>query len=220
LPAARVEAMDNYRRKRRTTGTHIRLTPAARALIRLCGALAAVAPACAWALVTGELADQVADVLAVVVIIIVPLIGIYAFWKIHILPEEIAEKRQHPQKDAIRMLCLLSLVFGGLLWPIAWLWAYTKPTLHKLAYGTDKHEDAEKEAAHAAEPAEPEAVASAPGPRIDDSEIALKDHLATLRWEIDRLSDDGAAPEDIALLKRDVARIEQKLSPPPRRGAH
>ena len=24
-------------------------------------------------------------------------------------------------------LCLLSLVFGGLLWPIAWLWAYTKP---------------------------------------------------------------------------------------------
>ena len=24
----------------------------------------------------------------------------------------------------IRTLCLLSLVFGGLLWPIAWLWAY------------------------------------------------------------------------------------------------
>ena len=29
----------------------------------------------------------------------------------------------------IRTLCLLSLVFGGLLWPIAWLWAYTKPVL-------------------------------------------------------------------------------------------
>jgi hypothetical protein len=37
-------------------------------------------------------------------------------------------------------LCLLSLCFGGLLWPIAWLWAYTKPVLHKLAYGTDVDE--------------------------------------------------------------------------------
>src|SRR5947207_2075752 len=27
--------------------------------------------------------------------------------------------------------------FGGLLWPIAWLWAYSKPVLHKMAYGTD-----------------------------------------------------------------------------------
>jgi len=33
---------------------------------------------------------------------------------------------------------LLSLVFGGLLWPIAWLWAYSKPVLYKMAYGTDK----------------------------------------------------------------------------------
>ena len=35
------------------------------------------------------------------------------------------------------MLCLLSLVFGGLLWPIAWLWAYSKPVMYKMAYGTD-----------------------------------------------------------------------------------
>jgi hypothetical protein len=27
-----------------------------------------------------------------------------------------------------------------LLWPIAWLWAYTKPVLHKMAYGTDVDE--------------------------------------------------------------------------------
>ena len=32
-------------------------------------------------------------------------------------------------------------VFGGMLWPIAWLWAYTKPVGYQLAYGTDKHED-------------------------------------------------------------------------------
>ena len=58
-----------------------------------------------------------------------------------ILPEKIAEKRHHPQKAAINTLCLLSLFFGGLLWPMAWLWAYTRPIGYRMAYGTDKHED-------------------------------------------------------------------------------
>ena len=39
------------------------------------------------------------------------------------------------------MLCLLSLVLGGLLWPIAWLWGYATPAGYRLAYGTEKHED-------------------------------------------------------------------------------
>ena len=29
------------------------------------------------------------------------------------------------------------MLFGGLLWPLAWLWAYSKPVLYKMAYGTD-----------------------------------------------------------------------------------
>lgn len=94
----------------------------------------------------GEALDKMADVLTWVVLVIAPLIGIAVFWIVHILPEKIAEKRQHPQAKAIQCLCLLSLVFGGLLWPLAWLWAYSKPVLYKLAYGTDKvahgHEDA------------------------------------------------------------------------------
>jgi hypothetical protein len=44
-------------------------------------------------------------------------------WIVHVLPEKIAHKRHHPRRDAIQTLCLLSLVFGGLLWPLAWLWA-------------------------------------------------------------------------------------------------
>src|SRR4051812_48605978 len=56
------------------------------------------------------------------------------------MPEKIAHKKMHPQTRAIQCLCLLSLCFGGLLWPIAWLWAYSKPVLHKLAYGTDVDE--------------------------------------------------------------------------------
>ena len=89
----------------------------------------------------GETLDQVANVLAWVVLVVAPVIGIAVFWIVHILPEKIAEKKHHPQAKAIQCLCLLSLVFGGLLWPIAWLWAYSKPVLHKLAYGTDVAEE-------------------------------------------------------------------------------
>jgi CBS domain containing-hemolysin-like protein len=86
----------------------------------------------------GETLDAVANVIAWVVLLIVPIVGIAAFWLVHILPEKIAEKKHHPQAKAIQTLCLLSLAFGGLLWPLAWLWAYTKPVFYKMAYGTDK----------------------------------------------------------------------------------
>jgi hypothetical protein len=88
----------------------------------------------------GETLDSIANGIAWVVLIIAPIIGISVFWLVHILPEKIAHKKMHPQTKAIQCLCLLSLCFGGLLWPIAWLWAYSKPVLHKLAYGTDVDE--------------------------------------------------------------------------------
>ena len=88
----------------------------------------------------GETLDSIANGISWVVLIIAPIIGVVAFWLVHILPEKIAEKKKHPQTRAIQCLCLLSLCFGGLLWPIAWLWAYTKPVLHKMAYGTDVDE--------------------------------------------------------------------------------
>src|SRR5437867_11065467 len=81
--------------------------------------------------------DSVANVIAWFALIIVPIVLIAVFLLLHILPEKVAHKRHHPQLGAIKCLCLLSLVFGGLLWPIAWLWAYSKPVLHKMAYGTD-----------------------------------------------------------------------------------
>jgi hypothetical protein len=94
----------------------------------------------------GEALDNIADVMAWVVLIIAPIVAIAVFLMVHILPEKIAEKKKHPQTDAIKTLCLLSLVFGGMLWPLAWLWAYSKPVMYKLAYGTDKlehgHDDA------------------------------------------------------------------------------
>ena len=89
---------------------------------------------------SGEALDTAADVMSWFVLIAMPIGGIYLFWMVHILPEKIAEKNGHPQKEAIHMLCMLSLVFGGLLWPFAFLWAKSKPVFYKLAYGVDKLE--------------------------------------------------------------------------------
>src|SRR5262245_45621129 len=67
------------------------------------------APGAAWAsFLSGAALDSVADVLAIVVLIVVPIAAIVAFWLVHILPEKVAEKRHHPQKEAIKTLCLLS----------------------------------------------------------------------------------------------------------------
>jgi multidrug resistance efflux pump len=118
----------------------------------------------------GETLDKIADVMAIIVLIIVPVVAVVAFWLVHILPEKIAEKRHHPQKDAITTLCLLSLAFGGMLWPIAWLWAYTRPVGYRMAYGTDKHEDTSRKwpgKARAAQPAAGRDRPPAPGARYD-----------------------------------------------------
>ena len=157
-------------------------------LPRLRGALAALAllaalPAHA-SLFSGDALDAVANGIAWVVILVVPAIGIAVFWIVHVMPEKIAHKRHHPQVDAIHTLCLLSLVFGGLLWPIAWLWAYTKPTAYRLAYGTDKHEAYHLEMADKA--------------RAGTLSAA---ELAHLRDELDAMQRRGALPAALSGLR-------------------
>lgn len=120
----------------------------------------------------GDALDKVANGIAWVVLIVVPIIAIVVFWLVHILPEKIAEKRRHPQAKAIQTLCILSLFFGGMLWPLAWLWAYSKPVLYKLAYGTDVADD------HHGEPGETPVATAVAGSR---QEAAEANELAELR---------------------------------------
>jgi len=138
------------------------------AALLVLAALGAAAPAHA-SLFSGDTLDAVANVLAWIVLVIAPVIAITVFWLVHILPEKIAEKRHHPQAPAIKTLCLLSLFFGGLLWPLAWLWAYSRPVLYKMAYGTDtvKPEHGEEPAATAAPPAAPEITEVESEPEIE-----------------------------------------------------
>jgi hypothetical protein len=140
-------------------------------------------------LLSPELEDKLANILAVVILFIVPVVLIVLFWMVHVLPEKIAHKRHHPQFEAIRTLCLLSLVFGGLLWPLAWIWAYTKPVLHKMAYGTDKDSHAEPYPGES-EPAAPE---------------TLRDRLA-------RLEAQGLAPADLEALRTNLDALEARLA--------
>lgn len=133
---------------------------------------------------SGEALDTAADVLAVVVLIIVPVVAIVLFWMVHVLPEKIAHKRHHPQRDAIQTLCLLSLVFGGLLWPLAWLWAYTRPIGYRAAYGTDKHED------YYAEMAERHRAGT-----------LLAEDMVHLREDLETMEARGALPPKLRALK-------------------
>ena len=134
-----------------------------------------------------EMMDSAAMYLAWFVIIFVPIGGIVLFWLVHILPEKIAHKRHHPQRDAIQMLCLLSLVFGGLLWPIAWLWAYVKPVTYKMAYGTEKHDD----------------YYLGLGEKARTGEL-LEHELAHLRDELDAMDAKGGLNPELKALRRDL----------------
>ena len=44
------------------------------------------------------------------------------------LPGKIARSRAHPQADAITVCGWLGIVTLGLLWPVALIWAYTRPS--------------------------------------------------------------------------------------------
>lgn len=153
-------------------------------------ALALRAGAASASFLSGEALDTAADVLTWIVIVIVPIVGITLFWLVHVLPEKIAERRHHPQTQAIHTLCLLSLVFGGMLWPIAWLWAFTRPVAYKLAYGTERSEGYFLEM----------------GERARAGKLA-PDELASLSAELDSMERQGAISAPLTLLRQEIARI-------------
>jgi CBS domain containing-hemolysin-like protein len=155
-------------------------------------ALLATAPSAEASLFQGEALDKAANFLAIFILLVLPIGLVALFWMVHVIPEKIAEKNHHPQQAAIKTLCLLSLVFGGLLWPIAWLLAYTKPVGYKLAYGTDKHPNYFKEA----------------GERAESGQIS-REELADVRTELDDLAKRGfLTPELRTVRDRVLARLQ------------
>ena len=165
---------------------------AARSAARLIAALVVLllcAPREAHAsLLSPEMEDKLATFLAIFVLFLVPVVLIVLFWMVHVLPEKIAHKRHHPQFEAIRTLCLLSLLFGGLLWPLAWLWAYSRPVLYKMAYGTDKVVHGEGDE-----------------PPPDSGTGGLHERLA-------RLEERGIPASELKALRADLEALEAKFA--------
>jgi len=142
----------------------------------------------------GETLDKVANAIAWLVLVLVPIIGLVVLWLVHILPEKIAEDKHHPQAKAIQTLCLLSLVFGGILWPLAWIWAYSKPVLYKMAYGTDTVQHGHD---------------AAPGA---ETEVAAIDDLKRARERLSALAGDGAEHPNLAATIRQISDLEAQLA--------
>jgi len=161
-----------------------------------------LAPAAAHAsFLSGDALDTFANVLSWVVLIIVPLGAIGAFLYVHVLPEVIAEKRQHPHKDSIKVLCILSLFFGGLLWPFAWLWAYTRPIGYRAIYGTEKHHDYFIEM----------------GEKLREGKLSEAE-IEHLHIEISSMSARGVLPPDLRKLQAELdARANVTPMPAPER---
>jgi len=149
-------------------------------------------------LLSPELEDKVAWGIAIFVLFVVPVTLIVLFWMVHVLPEKIAHKRHHPQFEAIRTLCLLSLVFGGLLWPIAWIWAYSKPVMYKMAYGTDK-------ATH-------EVDEEGSGWDADQKHALVPAAALGLHERLARLEQRGVPAAELTTLRADLDALEAKLA--------
>jgi hypothetical protein len=137
------------------------------------------------AFASSAMEDKIADFVVWIVVIFVPVVGVTVFWILHIWPERVAEQKHHPQAAAIQALCLMSLVFGGLLWPLAMLWAYMKPMEFRLA--RDEDDDA---------PIRPDAkVKRTPAviPAEHAEVISLREQVGALQRRLDAI-DSGRAP--------------------------
>jgi hypothetical protein len=137
------------------------------------------------ALANSGLEDKIADFVVWIVVLFVPIVGVVVFWILHIWPERVAEQKHHPQATAIQALCLMSLVFGGLLWPLAMLWAYMKPMEFKLA----RDEDDDR-------PIRPDATVKRTPialPAGESEVISLREQVAALQRRLDVI-DPGRAP--------------------------
>ena len=67
------------------------------------------------------------DVFALMVLTIMLVCAVIIFIVLGALPGKVARQRNHPQAGAISIGGWLGLLFGGVLWPLVLMWAYSKP---------------------------------------------------------------------------------------------
>jgi uncharacterized BrkB/YihY/UPF0761 family membrane protein len=70
------------------------------------------------------------DIFALIVLLVLAVTLIVLVGVLGALPGRIARRRKHPQADAIAVGGWLGLLFFGVLWPLAMIWAYTRIGAH------------------------------------------------------------------------------------------
>jgi hypothetical protein len=86
-----------------------------------------------------------------IILLLLGLLMLWLFVEIGGFPGKKAKERNHPQAEAITVLGWLGLLFGGVGWVIAIVWAYTKPVFVPVPQGS-----AVSDVVAAADAAEPE----------------------------------------------------------------
>ncbi len=85
------------------------------------------------------------DIFAILVLTVIIASVVYVFVFLGLLPGKIARTRNHPHAEAIGIGSWLGLLFGGVLWAVILVWAYTAPKEIPVGNGTgDSDDQAEK----------------------------------------------------------------------------
>ena len=67
------------------------------------------------------------DAFAFVVFAVLIFVGVIIVVNLGKLPGQLARKWNHPQASAINAMSWVGIATGGLLWPVAFIWAFTTP---------------------------------------------------------------------------------------------
>ena len=65
------------------------------------------------------------DAFAFVVFAVLIFVGVIIVVSLGKLPGQLARKWNHPQASAINAMSWVGIATGGLLWPVAFIWAFT-----------------------------------------------------------------------------------------------
>lgn len=64
------------------------------------------------------------DIFAIIVLVVAVASAVGIFLILGIAPGHVARKRGHPWAQAVSVAGWVTLIFGFVLWPLAFIWAY------------------------------------------------------------------------------------------------
>jgi len=92
------------------------------------------------------------DAFAFLVFAVLIFVGVIIVVSLGKLPGQLAHRWNHPQSAAINATSWIGIATGGLLWPIAFIWAFTTPFGTKSATKDDLRTDGSADPSAAAAP--------------------------------------------------------------------